>query len=59
MSILSKNFFERLSGSRLTREAPRMENANNEVSEKKRSSMIFGLYDASIYAFRKNTRIFG
>lgn len=30
MSMLSKkNFFERLSGSRLTRETPRMEAANN------------------------------
>lgn len=53
MSILSKkNFFERLSGSRLTREEPRMEAANNgtppivisnKVSEKNgnRLSMIF------------------
>lgn len=52
MSILSKkNFFERLSGSRLSREAPRMEATNNgtpsivinKVSEKNgdRLSMIF------------------
>lgn len=32
MSILSKkNFFEKFTGSRLTREAPRMETANNKT----------------------------
>lgn len=53
MSIISKkNFFERLSGSRLTREAPRIEDANNgtpsimitnKVSERNsgRVSMIY------------------
>lgn len=60
MSILSKkNFFERLSGSRLSREAPRMEATNNgtpsivinKVSEKNgdRLSMIFRRFLNAVY----------
>lgn len=70
MSILSKkNFFERLSGSRLTREAPRMEAVNNgtpsiiisdKVSERSdRLSMIFQHFLNTCTEFRKSTRTFG
>lgn len=69
MSFLSKkNFFERLSGSRL-RETPRMEAVNgtpsiiisNKVSERNddRLSMIFQRFLNTCTEFRKNARTFG